>query len=640
MTRRVSPVVLLLLAAMGSLCPAAEEAPAALRVVGGKTALWLLREREADFDLLVRKIGGSWRRSEYGLSGRIAWARAVGPRLHLLFRGGEYALLDAQGEALYADSAPGEVLAVAAAGSFGPWKGPALMAMVLRTSAPDALTAPTTTSDDLASGLDAADADVSGGGSKPGRSEGWASSPPDLSTGNRHATPKSQPRWYRCLYRAEGGRWQALSCRPLEGFDPSRSHHSRLAYAAGEVYFLSDITGALEFHHLRPGDVETPLPPPPDSDAAEPLRMVAVDDTLVFLQPMQGKDNPVRLVEFDPQGEEYRPPRTITNGGVPAAWPEGPPKATRQGQGENEQLMLFWTENGQTLLASCGRNGALRPAENLSQAVETLPDPQRARTLREYFLWGVLAAILLGMFALRPRDRARQFLLDDRWIPGNLLRRFLAAAADYLLFGVPAALWILQSHSPEQIMERTAHPETAPFEFVAVVIATQTAYVLYGTILELRYGRTLGKRLMRLRVVGQHGARPNLREAALRNLLKILELSTLGGGSMCHAWWRPPRVKRSRGARNRTSRRISQAARRTMRTGESKPNKNGRRPYFSPSASYSRTTFCCSSFVPGSRPRSWMVSRFVTQRSAGRRSPARRVDSFPKGQWISNCRPA
>ncbi len=51
------------------------------------------------------------------------------------------------------------------------------------------------------------------------------------------------------------------------------------------------------------------------------------------------------------------------------------------------------------------------------------------------------------------------------------------------------------------------------------------AFPVYCIALEKLYGATLGKLALRLRVVGQGGRKASLRELALRNISKILELA-------------------------------------------------------------------------------------------------------------------
>ncbi len=59
------------------------------------------------------------------------------------------------------------------------------------------------------------------------------------------------------------------------------------------------------------------------------------------------------------------------------------------------------------------------------------------------------------------------------------------------------------------------------------IIATAVAYLGYCVLMELRYGATVGKMLLGLRVVGDGGLRPRLREVLLRNLVKTMILLSI-----------------------------------------------------------------------------------------------------------------
>lgn len=45
----------------------------------------------------------------------------------------------------------------------------------------------------------------------------------------------------------------------------------------------------------------------------------------------------------------------------------------------------------------------------------------------------------------------------------------------------------------------------------------------YHTVLEWRYGRTVGKFLVKIRVVGPDGGRPSLRASLVRNVLRLVD---------------------------------------------------------------------------------------------------------------------
>jgi uncharacterized RDD family membrane protein YckC len=65
---------------------------------------------------------------------------------------------------------------------------------------------------------------------------------------------------------------------------------------------------------------------------------------------------------------------------------------------------------------------------------------------------------------------------------------------------------------------------TPPPRLAVASIGLMVCFPLYGMILEYLYGATLGKMVMRLRVVADGGARPTFREILLRNISKSLEM--------------------------------------------------------------------------------------------------------------------
>ena len=57
------------------------------------------------------------------------------------------------------------------------------------------------------------------------------------------------------------------------------------------------------------------------------------------------------------------------------------------------------------------------------------------------------------------------------------------------------------------------------------VVAMLCTYMVYGVVMEARFAATLGKMMLKLRVVAGDGRPPGLREAVLRNLVKTLEIN-------------------------------------------------------------------------------------------------------------------
>jgi uncharacterized RDD family membrane protein YckC len=65
---------------------------------------------------------------------------------------------------------------------------------------------------------------------------------------------------------------------------------------------------------------------------------------------------------------------------------------------------------------------------------------------------------------------------------------------------------------------------------LSVAAAVALALAVYGTLAHALAGATLGKRLLRLRVVGPDGARPSLARSAARSAVALVSAAALGLG--------------------------------------------------------------------------------------------------------------
>ncbi len=103
--------------------------------------------------------------------------------------------------------------------------------------------------------------------------------------------------------------------------------------------------------------------------------------------------------------------------------------------------------------------------------------------------------------------------------PATLGSRFLAAAIDYCLLSIaisPISIWLFAS--------RTSISPGDPlpgFSSVTASVAGVSIQFLYFALCEWRYGKTLGKRMLRLQVI-QGDSRPSLAAAVMRSLLFIV----------------------------------------------------------------------------------------------------------------------
>ncbi|MFW6132667.1 MAG: RDD family protein [Planctomycetota bacterium] len=214
----------------------------------------------------------------------------------------------------------------------------------------------------------------------------------------------------------------------------------------------------------------------------------------------------------------------IRRDGEPFVAPgDAPPHVARMG---DDLVALVWRDGETVRLASCDLSGRMTQRRDVD-ILTSPPPPSGGQKIFEYFMWGVLVAILIPMFLLRPQAPRGPFAVPRRR-PGHLGKRLLAGLIDLVPWvflswtvfrpPVPADPW-------KQLKEAVQSPQPMAPALAYFAIASLAMYVGYCIVLEMRLGQTVGKRLMRLAVVNEQGRRPNLREALLRNLVKIIELS-------------------------------------------------------------------------------------------------------------------
>jgi uncharacterized RDD family membrane protein YckC len=115
-------------------------------------------------------------------------------------------------------------------------------------------------------------------------------------------------------------------------------------------------------------------------------------------------------------------------------------------------------------------------------------------------------------------------------VPAPLVRRLAATIVDLLPFHLAASLYLQVAlpMSAEEMMAMMGNVLRGrghmPLALATAWAATMAVYLPYCVLMEMRYRATLGKLLLKLRVVGDEGAAPGLREVLLRNLIKLLEI--------------------------------------------------------------------------------------------------------------------
>jgi uncharacterized RDD family membrane protein YckC len=469
-------------------------------VAGDDRGLWLVHLHPSDntFDLAFRPAGGRWKWVSTELTGRPAVAVALEGGLHVIFQSGQYRIFPSGG----GEGMPGEGLEqpplAACGGKLGDSPYATIVA-ILPLAQPATATAPT-----------------------PHATEAKDKPPAKARTATTRAEqPVSLEVWQNVQLRWERMTELAASPGDIAG-------GIKAGIVDGTLYVL--IPGVphrlLAWRNQAWQDV--PLDSP--TGLAAVPGVVGLDDRLVIVAAKEAEAGQASLTvgAYSPADKTFSW-QPVRQDGKPAVWPQHHlPMVARLA----ERAALVW-EAGEKLRFSAlsPLTGQLDPAED----VEPLGRPQLdevAQQAYKYFFLAVSFLILVSLFRTRRPVPYRPFSLPADLPPANLGRRLLAAVIDLLPCNLVAGIFVhlsLPPMTPEEFSNLFLRihrgDQVPPFSIVAAGIMVMLIYVPYCVIMERRFGATLGKMVFKLRVVADEGRPPDLREAMLRNLAKVLELS-------------------------------------------------------------------------------------------------------------------
>ncbi len=468
-----------------------------LLVAGSDQALWLVQTSpdKERFDVVARPAGGKWQWVAKDRSGTPAAVVADETSLHVAFTSGQYYVfgLDLT-EGSPGLSLPAPPVALCLASEIGLEAASGLVALVPVSALPASAQAPV---DKSAAGREAVASQPSGSGlievlaNTPGRWQHLTTfgGVPGDAVGRLRATTcrgvlyllvPGVPGRPNRLAAWEGGQWRDLSLPPVMGH--------------GDIVGLLGLGGRL---------------------TAVVARTVEGDKTLRL-----------EIASLD-QGAATFVLQPVTLDGKEASWAAGElPTVSMLG----DKLAILWQFGGVMKLATCSpATGSLDPSEEV-KILQQPPSDDRGEQIREVVLWAILLLILVPLFLLRPAGVPKPFSLPVGWFPAPLGRRLAAALVDLLPFHLAASLYLRYALpiSPNDgiamLMDLLRGKGRMPDQLAYAWAATIVLYLIYCLGMEAQLGATVGKMLLKLRVVGDEGARPGLREVLLRNLIKLLEL--------------------------------------------------------------------------------------------------------------------
>ena len=488
---------LALAAALALAQPAQHPSPPLL--CGDSQTLWLVRPSAdgSNFDVLFRPTGEKWRTLASALGGKVGQAASMGGTLHVIFKdplgqgmfqmnSPEMAPLAMPSDSQWPQNTP--PLALCAADRFGAITTPSLIALVAREA--DALLP--------------------------------ASAPASRASTSSAA---SAPAVYLQPFQFADGKWRALSPKPADSIASARfapNDRVLIAVAGGRLYRMISGPGrqanAFAVWDNTNKDLPAWRPIPMEKDLADskPVAMLTLAGKLTIVAAGPGDNQKMQLALFVMEDAEHFSKNAIQLNQKPYTWDaSSPPVPAAMG----EQFEMVWQQDGKIMDSRCALSGKMKEPEEIPTA--SLEPDAAARQAYNYFLGAIFLAVVV-LLALRRNMLPKPFELSPQMIPGNLLKRGMAALVDMLpWFGIAILVIGL---TPEEIQAPFNDPPTLTNKHIFVDIMGKSLYVIYCTLMETFMGTTVGKMIFRLRVVGDQGQRPTLRSVALRNLMKVMEL--------------------------------------------------------------------------------------------------------------------
>jgi len=472
-----------------------------IHLAGAGDVTWAIVSGAEDYQVFRKAPDASWKPVGGRRVGRVAAATGVGDAVAVFFPDGthvRYFPRQAQGrrgrrapKALWPAGA--RLLGV---GAVEQDKSDAILVLIRRPAVAPRATRPTTATS-----------------TAPATGRAPATIPSLIAAAMATSGPADAParRSELALLRYAAGQWSLAAVLPDEWYvDASKA---LLAGRGRNVYILlagpKPVLAALADEQWRPIDLPTALA------GATPMTLMAVPGGVVlagFNAPAPGQ---VGLSVYA-SGKWSKVQAVLENESPVTFAAAAPPAAGTIGA----RVALAWQEQSRWFFATCSLDG--RMLRSRLTALDAPVSTERAGRAQTLFFWIVLGLIIVLMFWPGQTPRTAPFSLPPTIIPARLSRRVVAFAVDVLPFMFAGVAFIgdVKVDDPWKMIREGPIPDRLIYASMAFL----TAYPLYCILMEARTGATLGKMVMRLRVVGDQGRPPTLREVALRNISKIPEL--------------------------------------------------------------------------------------------------------------------
>lgn len=250
---------------------------------------------------------------------------------------------------------------------------------------------------------------------------------------------------------------------------------------------------------------------------AKPLAMMAIKDSLILAMfDSGGRVNLARYVS-----KTWQVLQPVRRAGQAVTWPAGAPPAVAKA---GDKTAMLWKKGQDWLFATCELDGSLG-SESPMDAFARADEQELIAQVQNVFFMVVFGVIVVLMFWPGQPLRTAPFSLPVTMATARVSKRLAAGCIDTLPFLAVAMTVGLDGIDTASITTlEQARQAASTTRFLYAFLGFLTVYPAYCFAMEYRFGATVGKLIMHLRVVADKGQKPTPRELALRNVSKTIEI--------------------------------------------------------------------------------------------------------------------
>jgi uncharacterized RDD family membrane protein YckC len=255
----------------------------------------------------------------------------------------------------------------------------------------------------------------------------------------------------------------------------------------------------------------------PDTPAdSRPLAMMVIEDALVLAAFDAGVVNLARFASG-----EWQLTQPVKRDGKNLTWPADAPPVVARFAGK---AAMMWKTDKKWLFTTCKPDGQADD-ESPMNAFTWADEQEQIEQMQNIFFMVVFGMIVVLMFWPGQPLRTMPFSLPATIAPARLTRRFAAACVDALPFlFIATAIGAKDLDTTTVATFEQAKQAVSTTRFLYAFWGFLVVYPAYCFVMEYRFGATVGKMILRLRVVADKGRKPLMRELALRNVSKAIEI--------------------------------------------------------------------------------------------------------------------